>query len=67
MPTLMGLYMFKGEGGREQMEGEKEKECEFGWAGDEPGGARRVDEYYQNTMYTILKVLIIILLKISRK
>lgn len=28
-------------------EGEKAKECEFGWAGDEPGGARGVDEYYQ--------------------
>ena len=49
------------------MEGEKEKECEFVWAGDDPGGARGVDEYFQNTMYTILKILIKMLLKISKK
>lgn len=53
--------------GESKMEGEREKEYEFGWAGDEPGGARGVDEYYQNTMYTILKVLIKMLLKISKK
>lgn len=69
MPTLMRLYVFKREGERERAKRRVRKQKSVNLGGpvmnlEEPEEWMNTTK---NTLCTILKVLIIILLKISRK